>query len=78
MIKMLFNIIIMLLIIFSSVYTIARGKYAGKKVLHVDSYYAGYTWSDGIAAGIREAFKDTGIELKRIEAEKIFNITGIC
>ena len=69
MIKMLFNIIIMLLIIFASVYTTAGGKYAGKKVLHVDSYYAGYTWSDGIAAGIREAFKDTGIELKRIEMD---------
>jgi ABC-type uncharacterized transport system substrate-binding protein len=68
-IKKIYNIIIMLLIIFSSVCAMAGGKYAGKKVLHIDSYHAGYDWSDGIAAGIRETLKDTGVELKRVEMD---------
>lgn len=69
MISKLFYIILVLLILFSSADTIAGGTYAGKKVLYVDSYHAGYAWSDGIASGIRETFKDTGIELKRIEMD---------
>jgi len=30
--------------------------YAGKKVLYINSYHAGYAWSDGIERGIRSRF----------------------
>ncbi len=42
----------------------AAGKYTGKKILYIDSYHEGYAWSDGIAAGIKDVLKGTGIELK--------------
>ncbi len=38
--------------------------YADKKVLYVDSYHAGYPWSDGITQGITSVLEKTGIELK--------------
>ena len=69
MIKKIINSMIILFIIFSSVCGMAGGKYAGKKVLHVDSYHVGYAWSDGIAGGIRETLKDTGVELRRVEMD---------
>jgi ABC-type uncharacterized transport system substrate-binding protein len=69
MIKKIINSMIILFIIFSSVCAMAGGKYAGKKVLHVDSYHVGYAWSDGIAGGIRETLKDTGVELRRVEMD---------
>jgi ABC-type uncharacterized transport system substrate-binding protein len=69
MIKKIVEVIIMLLIIFSSICATAGGRYAGKKVLYVDSYHVGYAWSDGIAEGIRKTLKDTGVELKRIEMD---------
>jgi len=42
----------------------AIDKYAGKKILYVDSYYAGYAWSDGITKGIEITLEGTGVELK--------------
>lgn len=53
--------------------------YPGKKVLYVNSYHAGYPWSDGIEKGIRDVLRNTEVELKihfmdtkmkRSEAEK--------
>ncbi|MGD9248535.1 MAG: ABC transporter substrate binding protein [Desulfobacteraceae bacterium] len=53
--------------------------YPGKKVLYVNSYHAGYSWSDNIEKGIRDVLKNTEVELKlhfmdtkmnRSEAEK--------
>lgn len=53
--------------------------YPGKKVFYVNSYQAGYRWSDGIEKGIRSVLRNTEIELKihymdtkmmRSEAEK--------
>lgn len=38
--------------------------YSGKKVLFVNSYHAGYEWSDGIEAGIHSVLDGTGVELK--------------
>lgn len=38
--------------------------FTGKRVLWVDSYHAGYEWSDGIEAGIRQIFANTPIKLK--------------
>lgn len=39
-------------------------KYAGKKILYIDSYHEGYAWSDGITKGVRTVLEGTGIELK--------------
>ncbi len=38
--------------------------YEGKRVLFVNSYHAGYEWSDGISAAINESFEGTGVELR--------------
>lgn len=39
------------------------GKYAGKKILWVDSYNKGYEWSDGVERGIQNILYGTGVEL---------------
>lgn len=38
--------------------------YAGKKVLYINSYHAGYPWSDGIERGIRSRFLVEDVWLK--------------
>ncbi|MCG2736693.1 MAG: ABC transporter substrate-binding protein [Candidatus Methanoperedenaceae archaeon] len=38
--------------------------YEGKKILYIDSYNAGYEWSDGVTKGIENILNDTGVELK--------------
>jgi len=38
--------------------------YVGKKVFYIDSYHQGYAWSDGVLAGLKTVFNNTGIELK--------------
>lgn len=43
--------------------------YAGKKVLWVDSYHAGYEWSDGIGEGIESVFEGTGVEFKTLHMD---------
>ncbi|MDX2507132.1 MAG: ABC transporter substrate binding protein [Gammaproteobacteria bacterium] len=40
-------------------------QYKGKKVLFINSYHAGYEWSDGIEKGLESGFKGTGIELEK-------------
>jgi len=40
--------------------------YSGKKVLYIDSYHQGYAWSDGIAKGVQNKLKGTGVQLKMI------------
>jgi len=40
------------------------GNYDGKKVLYIDSYHAGYEWSDGITTGVEKTLANTGAELK--------------
>jgi ABC-type uncharacterized transport system substrate-binding protein len=47
----------------------AQGKYAGKKVVFVDSYHEGYAWSDGVVSGIHEGLDNTGVELKIIRLD---------
>lgn len=37
---------------------------SGKKVLFIDSYHAGYKWSDGITKGIQDVVGASGAELK--------------
>ncbi|MBK8176142.1 MAG: ABC transporter substrate-binding protein [Rhodospirillales bacterium] len=40
------------------------GAYAGRRVLHIDSYHAGNEWNDRIDAAIAAAFAGTGVDLK--------------
>ncbi len=46
--------------------------FEGKKVLYVDSYHAGYEWSDGITRGIENILNNTGVEIKilRMDTKK--------
>ena len=37
---------------------------AKKKVLYVDSYHAGYEWSDGVTEGITTVMQDKNVEMK--------------
>ena len=46
-----------------------RSAYAGKKVLFVNSYHAGYEWSDGIEAGLNSVLKDTGVVVKFVRLD---------
>ena len=45
-------------------YTFLIGKGGGQRVLFIDSYHAGYAWSDGITAGIQQTLANSGVELK--------------
>ena len=38
--------------------------FEGKRVLFIDSYHQGYSWSDGITRGIKEVINGTGIKLE--------------
>lgn len=38
--------------------------FEGKKILYIDSYNAGYEWSDGETRGIENILNNTGVELK--------------
>lgn len=56
-------IVLFLVFLFPST-LMASGKYAGKKILYVDSYHEGFGWSDGITNAIQETLKDTGVEFR--------------
>jgi hypothetical protein len=43
--------------------------YAGKKILFINSYHAGYAWSDGIEQGLQNVLDNTGIELKLVRMD---------
>lgn len=45
------------------------GAYAGRRVLHVDSYHEGNEWNDRIAAAVRDALAGTGVELRVIHLD---------
>lgn len=38
----------------------------GKKILYINSYHAGYAWSDGIEKSIQAVLQPTGVELKSV------------
>ena len=44
-------------------------KYAGKKILYIDSYHEGYEWSDGLTLGIEKVLADSGAELRIIRMD---------
>lgn len=41
-------------------------QFAGKKILYINSYHAGYTWSDGIESALKQEIGATKAELKTI------------
>lgn len=43
--------------------------YADSKIVFVDSYHEGYTWSDGLTESITETLDGTGVELKVIHMD---------
>ncbi len=43
---------------------LAAGEYAGKRILHIDSYHEGNYWNDTIAKSVEATLADTGVELK--------------
>jgi ABC-type uncharacterized transport system substrate-binding protein len=47
----------------------SQAKYAGKKIVWVDSYHQGYEWSDGLEDGLKEVLDKTGVELKVIRMD---------
>ena len=47
----------------------SAGAYRGKKILWIDSYHAGYEWSDGIEQGIRDALQGSGVDLKIVHMD---------
>ena len=44
--------------------TLSTNRYAGYKVLYIDSYHEGYAWSDGITEGIKKVLRETDVDLK--------------
>jgi ABC-type uncharacterized transport system substrate-binding protein len=50
----------------ASAETVAKGKYQGKRILHIDSYDQNYRWSADIRKGITSVLDGTGV-LYRIE-----------
>jgi ABC-type uncharacterized transport system substrate-binding protein len=49
--------------------TMAVENYAGKKILHIDSYHTGFEWSDGIAQGIRDVLEKSEVDLKVVHMD---------
>lgn len=50
--------------------------YEGKKILYIDSYNAGYEWSDGVTKGIENILNGTGVELKVFRMDTKINNSG--
>lgn len=40
-----------------------------KKILHIDSYHAGFVWSDGIIRGVKEVLEKSEVKLKVIHMD---------
>jgi len=53
-----------LTLVFGSLYASQAQDLKGKKVFYINSYHVGYTWSDGIEAGIQTVLKPAGVEVK--------------
>ena len=47
----------------------ARGPFAGKKILWVDSYHQTYEWTAGIEQGIRRGLQNSGVELRIVRMD---------
>ncbi|MDP3958138.1 MAG: ABC transporter substrate binding protein [bacterium] len=47
----------------------AAGTYAGKKIMYIDSYHAGYDWSDGITKGVKSVLDPSGVDLEIVRMD---------
>ena len=61
-------LLLVMLVIFPQL-SLAGENYSGKKVLYIDSYHAGFEWSDGIANGVRSVLEKTQAEWKIIHMD---------
>lgn len=45
---------------------------AGKRVLYIDSYHEGFTWSDGITKAIQETLQghDANLNIHRVDTKR--------
>ena len=59
-VKKLLPVISIFLCLFASV----KFSFAQHRILLVHSYHEGYTWTDGITAGVKKALSDTDCQLK--------------
>lgn len=55
--------------------TETSGKYAGKKILFIDSYHEGYEWSDGVTRGIKSVLDPAGVTLEIVRMDTKRNTT---
>jgi ABC-type uncharacterized transport system substrate-binding protein len=46
-----------------------RQRHEGKRILHIDSYHAGYEWSDAIREGIASMLDGTGVRWKTVHMD---------
>lgn len=53
---------------------IEQADYAGKKIVWVDSYHAGYEWSDGIEAGVQSSLENSGVDLTVVRMDTKRNV----
>lgn len=53
--------------------TTEQADYVGKKILWVDSYHAGYEWSDGIEEGVQTGLANSGADLKIVRLDTKLN-----
>lgn len=47
----------------------AAEKYAGKKILFIDSYHEGYSWSDGTLAGVGSVLDGSGVDVRVVRMD---------
>lgn len=67
--KRLFIILVCMGVLVSIPSGVLAKDYSGKKILFIDSYHAGYPWSDGITQGVKSALEGTGVELKIVRMD---------
>jgi ABC-type uncharacterized transport system substrate-binding protein len=67
--KKIFVSLLAVLLIFSLSGISMAKKFAGKKVLFIDSYHEGYAWSDGITNSVKRSLDGSGVELKIIRMD---------
>jgi len=62
-------VVLMTLVMFAFATPLLAKTLAGKKILFINSYHAGYTFSDGEVKGAKDALSGTGVDLKVIEMD---------
>lgn len=58
-----------LIILFLTGCTNNNTPYKNKKIMYINSYHKGYSWSDGIEEGIQDTIQNTGIKLSTFKLD---------